>query len=58
MGEFAYRGHKLHVEHVPLTEIARAVGTPVYVYSAAGMRARARRFLAAFAGQQLSLIHI
>ncbi len=57
MGEFAYRGHKLYAEHVPLTEIARAVGTPVYVYSAAGMRARARRFLAAFAGQQVLLCY-
>ena len=35
MDHFLYRDGVLHAEDVPLTEIAAAVGTPVYVYSAA-----------------------
>jgi diaminopimelate decarboxylase len=35
MHHFAYRNGTLHAEDVALSEIARAVGTPVYVYSAA-----------------------
>ena len=35
MDHFLYRGGVLHAEDVPLTEIASAVGTPFYVYSAA-----------------------
>jgi len=48
---FAYRDGELHAEDVPLLEIARAAGTPVYVYSAGAMRARLRRFVGAFAGR-------
>jgi diaminopimelate decarboxylase len=57
MAEFVYCGRELCAEQVPLVEIARAVGTPVYVYSAAGMRVRTRRFLAAFAGQRVLLCY-
>ena len=35
MDHFLYRNGVLHAEDVPLPEIAAAVGTPVYVYSAA-----------------------
>ncbi len=35
MDHFIYRDGILHAEDVPLTEIAAAVGTPVYVYSTA-----------------------
>src|SRR6056297_2090179 len=35
MDHFLYRGGVLHAEDVPLPEIASAVGTPFYVYSAA-----------------------
>ncbi|NBZ88206.1 diaminopimelate decarboxylase [Stagnihabitans tardus] len=35
MDHFIYKDGKLHAEDVDLTEIARAVGTPFYVYSAA-----------------------
>ncbi|MFO6464165.1 diaminopimelate decarboxylase [Jannaschia sp. KMU-145] len=35
MDHFLYNGGILHAEDVPLPEIARAVGTPAYVYSAA-----------------------
>ena len=50
---FAYRGGQLHVEAVPLAEIARAAGTPAYVYSGGAMRQQMRRFLAAFSGQRV-----
>jgi diaminopimelate decarboxylase len=40
---FELRGGILHCEEVPLPEIAAAVGTPVYVYSAGAMRHQARR---------------
>ena len=42
-GSFELRGGVLHCEEVPLPEIAGAVGTPVYVYSAGAMRDQARR---------------
>jgi diaminopimelate decarboxylase len=33
MTQFEYRNGELHAEDVPLSRIAEAVGTPVYVYS-------------------------
>ena len=33
MSEFSYKNGLLHVEEVPLTEIACQFGTPCYVYS-------------------------
>ena len=47
--EFPLRGGEVHCEGVPLAAIARAVGTPVYVYSAASMRRQARALAAALA---------
>jgi len=44
MNHFELRGRVLHAEGVPLTEIAEAVGTPVYVYSSATMERHARVF--------------
>ena len=38
MNHFELRGGELHAEDVPLTRIAAAVGTPVYVYSSATLR--------------------
>ena len=35
MNHFQYRDGVLHAEDVPLPELARAIGTPVYVYSRA-----------------------
>lgn len=35
MDHFLYRDGTLHAEDVPLSDIARSVGTPTYVYSAA-----------------------
>src|SRR4029079_17639102 len=35
---FGYSGGRLHCEGVSLDEVAREVGTPVYIYSEAAMR--------------------
>jgi diaminopimelate decarboxylase len=51
MHHFSYRGGVLHVEDVALPEIARAVGTPFYCYSAATIERHFEVFRAAFAGQ-------
>jgi diaminopimelate decarboxylase len=56
-GEFAYRDGRLCAEDVPLEEIAAAVGTPVYVYSAGAMRARLERFMQAFAGRRMMVCY-
>ena len=45
---FLYRGRNLFVEDVELETIARAAGTPVYVYSATAIRERFRRYHDAF----------
>lgn len=46
---FVLRGEALHAEGVALSRIARAAGTPTYVYSANALRAAARRFREALA---------
>jgi len=50
MDHFTYRGGVLHAEDVPLTEIADAVGTPVYVYSRATLERHAQVFRKALSG--------
>ncbi|MBU6505541.1 MAG: diaminopimelate decarboxylase [Betaproteobacteria bacterium] len=40
----------LHMESVPLTQVAQEYGTPCYVYSAAAIRNAYREFVDAFAG--------
>jgi diaminopimelate decarboxylase len=50
MDHFDYRGGVLHAEDVPLTAIAEAAGTPVYVYSAATLTRHYRVFEEALAG--------
>ena len=49
MNHFEYRDGALHCEDVALSEIAAAVGTPVYVYSAATLERHYDVFKAAFA---------
>jgi len=49
MDHFSYRDGVLHAEDVPLTAIAEAVGTPVYVYSRATLERHARVFREALA---------
>jgi diaminopimelate decarboxylase len=45
---FHYRGGELYAEKVSVGQIAEAVGTPFYLYSAAAMSARYRALAAAF----------
>jgi diaminopimelate decarboxylase len=47
MDDFQLRNDELHCEEVPLSEIAAAVGTPVYVYSTAAMLRRVAELRAA-----------
>jgi diaminopimelate decarboxylase len=49
---FPYRGGELHAEEVPISRIAATVGTPFYVYSAAGFAAQYRRFADAFSPER------
>lgn len=41
---FAYRGGRLYAEQVPVEAVAARVGTPVYVYSRAGVETAWRKF--------------
>lgn len=50
MDHFTYRDGVLHAEGVPMTAIADAVGTPVYIYSRATLERHAQVFKAALAG--------
>jgi diaminopimelate decarboxylase len=52
---FALSGGALKAEAVPLATIAKAVGTPVYVYSAATLRRHARALTDAFAAHEATL---
>jgi diaminopimelate decarboxylase len=45
---FAYHGDELYAEQIPIEQIAAAVGTPFYLYSAAAFASRYRRFVEAF----------
>ena len=45
---FHYHGGELYAEELPVAHIAAAVGTPFYLYSAAGFTAQYRRFADAF----------
>ena len=49
---FHYRGGELYAEEVPVAHIAAAVGTPFYLYSAAGFTAQYRRFADAFSPER------
>ncbi|WAT17805.1 diaminopimelate decarboxylase [Aurantiacibacter sp. MUD11] len=50
MDHFQLRNGELHAEDVPLSRIAEAVGTPVYVYSRATFERHARVFRKALSG--------
>ena len=49
MNHFHYKDGVLHAENVPVPEIARAVGTPFYLYSTATLERHVRVFQEAFA---------
>jgi diaminopimelate decarboxylase len=50
MNHFDYQDGVMHVEDVAVPTIAEAVGTPVYIYSAATLRRHARVFREGLAG--------
>ena len=50
MNHFQYRDGVLHAEDVPVPDIARAVGTPFYVYSTATLTRHYQVFAKAFEG--------
>lgn len=50
MHHFQYEKNELHCEEVPISEIARDVGTPFYLYSHATLRQHFRAFDGAFHG--------
>jgi diaminopimelate decarboxylase len=52
MDHFLYRDGVLHVEDVPIPEIAAAVGTPFYVYSTATLTRHVRVFDEALDGME------
>jgi len=56
MSHFHLRDGVTHCEDVPLPAIARAVGTPVFVYSANAMRSQARALRAALSSLEDPLI--
>ena len=56
MDAFHLQGDAIHCENVPLHRIARAVGTPVYVYSTAAMQRQARALKSALASLDNPLI--
>jgi diaminopimelate decarboxylase len=49
--EVAYRDDSLHVEGVPLRDLARRFGTPLYVYSSAAMERALDSYQRALAGR-------
>lgn len=48
MSQFDYRNNSLHAEQVAVSAIARAVGTPCYVYSRAALESHWQAFDSAF----------
>ena len=57
MADFSYQNGELYAEAVPLAEIAAAVGTPLYVYSATSIADAYRRFAAAFDGTAATICY-
>jgi diaminopimelate decarboxylase len=57
MHHFSYRSGLLHAEEVPLTDIARSVGTPFYCYSSATIERHFKAFCDAFLGQNTSVFY-
>jgi len=52
MNYFHYKDDELWCEEVPITEIAKAVGTPFYLYSQRTLKHHFRVFDSAFSGVQ------
>ena len=58
MNHFGYRKGRLHVEDVPLADIAAEVGTPAYIYSAATLRRHYKVFAGALASASPGVNHL
>ena len=54
---FHYRDQALHVEELPLAELARAHGTPLYVYSQAAMLDALAAYQRGFAGRKVQICY-
>ena len=54
---FHRKNGRLFCEAVDLDELARSVGTPIYVYSAGGMRRQAQGLLDAFEGHDVRICY-
>ena len=54
---FAYRGDELFAEDVPLAGLARAHGTPLFVYSKAAMLAALAAYQRGFAGRKAQICY-
>ena len=57
MTPFHYRDHRLCAESVRLSDIAEAVGTPVYVYSSQALQDSYRSYADAFAGLPVTICY-
>ena len=53
----AYKGDVLHVEGVPLSSLAQAHGTPLFVYSKAAMLAALAAYQRGFAGRKAQICY-
>ena len=53
----AYRGDALYIENVPLAELARAHGTPLFVYSKAAMLGALAAYQRGFAGRKAQICY-
>ena len=53
----AYRGDALHIENVRLADLARAYGTPLFVYSKAAMLAALAAYQRGFAGRKAQICY-
>ena len=54
---FAYRDGQLQVEGLPLEQLARQHGTPLFVYSRAAMLAALGAYQRGFAGRQVKVCY-
>jgi diaminopimelate decarboxylase len=54
---FAFRGGQLHAEQVPVMELARRFGTPLFVYSKAAMLSALQPYQRGFAGRQARIFY-
>jgi diaminopimelate decarboxylase len=54
---FSYRGDELYAEDVPLSDLARQHGTPLFVYSRASMLSALAAYQRGFAGRKVKICY-